>query len=124
MAQFTLHVPSHKNKIEGERLNLVCLLFAALIARPNHVQSAEATNGMVVSGNPKLAEFLTMLLRAKKFPALLDQLQYAMFADVERGSAGVLAASVDGVDYSFRLHQKVAPPQFKWNFEPINFSVS
>ncbi|KAF0811389.1 hypothetical protein IGB42_04155 [Andreprevotia sp. IGB-42] len=121
MSDFTLHLPGHDHQRGLDELQLLHMLLDTLISQPDRVQRAEADQGTVRSGNPRLAELLTMLGRASMLDALVDQMNYALFVDVEQGKTGILAASVNGRDHAFRFEQRAAPPQLQWVFSPIVF---
>lgn len=101
---------------EGNRHNevpkLVALLLDCLSSSNASEQLVEISNGMVLSGNPKVREFLTMVLRAKRFDEFLEQLRASFFTcDV---GLGELRCVRDGVSIVFRFAEVRTMPNLKW----------
>jgi hypothetical protein len=69
--------PDSASKLNSD--SLLALFAERLHAFQGDAQQAELTGAMVASNNKDLGQFLTMLLRAKRFEELVNSLNQALF---------------------------------------------
>lgn len=101
-----------------EEAKLVVLFLHALLSEAKPEQFVEVSNGMVISGNAKLRELLTMVFRAKRFDEFIGQLKCLLH--VSDGALGVVRCVYGGQAANFRITEQKSMPRMQWKIDRVS----
>lgn len=93
---------------------LAAAFIEKLTSCAEQVQYIEVSGGMVVSGNKQVSDFLTMVLRAKKFGQFIEELRQLLFPSAEAGSLGILRCIRSGKNENFQIAELKSSPNIMW----------
>jgi hypothetical protein len=77
-------------------------------------QLLEISGGTALSGNARLREFVSTVVKARLLEQLLSEVQSALFASA--GVMGELRCVRDGAEHAYVVTEVSSPPKLKWKF--------
>lgn len=96
---------------------LAAVLIDCLCASESIEQNIEISGGMVLSGNSRVRDVLTMVLRSKRFDELLEDLRRVFFAS--ESGLGILRCTRNGVEIAFEIFEVRPQPKMLWKVRRV-----